>query len=466
VLFLGEFIHLYLYIIPINTYKNNNGDLYMSVTFSYYWSGGGLTGGRGLNVIGVAFDSNNNLYATSASAQFGYNGVYILPQGGNWNTNGVNGVTTIASYGNNTNPYCLTFDLSKNLYVGFVGVNALYKLSPPYSSSVTYSSYSAATFTIDNSGNLYVASTDNNIYRIKPDLTSSLFLSGKGGGIVFCQNGYLYATVYGGNSVYQIALDGTYSTFVTLPNGDTTYDAIVVDKSNNIYVSGISNGVYRITQQKTVTLISQFTGIQTLAFDSNGYLYGAVGWNGAVVSNTVVAVAPPSYPCFNKGSKILTDKGYKPIQDLRKGDLVKTFKSGYKPISLVGKKEIHHKANSERIKDQLYKLSKHRYPALWEDLILTGCHSILVDAFVSEKQKERTIQINGDAYLTEDKYRLPTCADEKATVYETPGKYTVYHVALENDSYYGNYGIYANGLLVESCSKRYLKELSNMNFVV
>ena len=28
-----------------------------------------------------------------------------------------------------------------------------------------------------------------------------------------------------------------------------------------------------------------------------------------------------------------------------------------------------------------------------------------------------------------------------------------------------NYGIYANGLLVETCSKRYLKELSNMNFI-
>ena len=37
--------------------------------------------------------------------------------------------------------------------------------------------------------------------------------------------------------------------------------------------------------------------------------------------------------------------------------------------------------------------------------------------------------------------------------------------ALENDNYYMNYGIYANGLLVETCSKRYLKELSNMTLI-
>jgi len=39
---------------------------------------------------------------------------------------------------------------------------------------------------------------------------------------------------------------------------------------------------------------------------------------------------------------------------------------------------------------------------------------------------------------------------------------TIYHLALENENYFSNYGIYANGLLVESCSKRYLKELSGM----
>jgi hypothetical protein len=73
--------------------------------------------------------------------------------------------------------------------------------------------------------------------------------------------------------------------------------------------------------------------------------------------------------------------------------------------------------------------------------------------------------VNGNIYITDKKYRLPACIDHRATVYETAGTYTIYHLALENDNYYFNYGIYANGLLVETCSQRYLKEYSNMTLI-
>ena len=81
------------------------------------------------------------------------------------------------------------------------------------------------------------------------------------------------------------------------------------------------------------------------------------------------------------------------------------------------------------------------------------------------EQRLKTIEINGDTFVTDNKYRLPACADEKAEVYETVGYYNIYHLALENDDYYMNYGIYANGLLVESSSKRYITELSGMTLV-
>jgi hypothetical protein len=106
------------------------------------------------------------------------------------------------------------------------------------------------------------------------------------------------------------------------------------------------------------------------------------------------------------------------------------------------------------------------YPEIFQDLVLTGCHSILVDEWPSEEERERAIEANGgNVYLTDNYYRLPACADLRTKVYPTPGEYTIYHIALENDDYYTNYGIYANGLLVESCSKRYLKELSGMEFI-
>jgi len=95
-------------------------------------------------------------------------------------------------------------------------------------------------------------------------------------------------------------------------------------------------------------------------------------------------------------------------------------------------------------------------------LVITGAHSILVDNFTTQEQLEKVIEVLGDIYVTDRKYRLPACLDKRTTVYKTPGTYTIYHLALEHDDYYMNYGIYANGLLVETCSKRYLKELSGM----
>jgi hypothetical protein len=200
-------------------------------------------------------------------------------------------------------------------------------------------------------------------------------------------------------------------------------------------------------------LISTNTGvIPVLLYDNT---------TSTLLTTFSINVSAP-YPCFKEGSKILTDNGYKPIEMLRKGDLVKTLKHGYKPIDMIGKRDIYNPAQKERIKDQLYKCSQEQYPELTEDLIITGCHSILVDRFTSQKQREKVIEINGDTYVTDNKYRLPACADERASVYEKKGSFTIYHIALENSDYYSNYGVYANGLLVETCSKRYLKELANM----
>ena len=193
--------------------------------------------------------------------------------------------------------------------------------------------------------------------------------------------------------------------------------------------------------------------------------YNLMSINSLSLTNIVVSSVSFNNPCFKEDTTILTNEGYKPIQDLKKGDLVKTLLHGYKPIYLIGKRDMYHAATNDRNKDQLYKCSQNQYPELFEDLVITGAHSLLVDNFTNEEQRERTNELLGDIYVTDRKYRLPACVDERTTVYKTPGTYTIYHLALENDDYYMNYGIYANGLLVETCSKRYLKELSNMTLI-
>jgi hypothetical protein len=190
---------------------------------------------------------------------------------------------------------------------------------------------------------------------------------------------------------------------------------------------------------------------------------GGIGGVGILVLVINLIVIP--VPCFRFDTKILTKYGYRPVQDLRKGDLIKTLKHDFKPIEIIGKKEIQHHAYEDRIINQLYKCSKYQYPELTEDLILTGCHSILIENFSSEKEKENTILVNGDTYITDDKYRLPAVADYRASIYDIKGSHTIYHFALEHDNDYMNYGIYANGLLVESSNKRYMTELSEMDLI-
>lgn len=227
--------------------------------------------------------------------------------------------------------------------------------------------------------------------------------------------------------------------------------------STNISGSNVSILNTNILGNVTIDVGGDNTLFTSLVISYNG----DGSYNGSESTFVSNNPAPSNVVCFKEGSKILTDKGYKPIEDLRKGDLVQTFVHGYKAIDMIGKRDMVHIGSDQRIKDQLYVCTPANYPELLEDLVITGCHSILVDDF-KEGEEQRTREINGDTYITDNMWRLPACADLRAAVYDKKGVHTIYHIALENDDYYMNYGVYASGLLVETCSKRYLKELSQM----
>ena len=176
-----------------------------------------------------------------------------------------------------------------------------------------------------------------------------------------------------------------------------------------------------------------------------------------------------AYPCFKEGTQILCQvEGkdvYKPIESLAKGTLVKTSRDGYKPIALVGKGTIENPDTNERIENRLYKCSPENYPELKEDLFITGCHSILVDS-LTETQRQETIKHLSKVFVTDKKYRLMACLDERAEPFASEGTHTIYHLALEHEDGNMNYGVYANGgLLVETCCINSLKTKSNMTLV-
>jgi hypothetical protein len=177
----------------------------------------------------------------------------------------------------------------------------------------------------------------------------------------------------------------------------------------------------------------------------------------------------PAAPCFLEGSTILCQvddvEKYVPVEQLKKGTLVKTSLDGYKAVVLLGKSTIQNLGNDERIENRLYKCSPSKYPQLKDDLYITGCHSIL-EFHITDKQKEDTINHLGRLFVTDKKYRLIACVDDRAEPWNSAGTYTIWHFALENCNKKMNYGVYANGgLLVETCSICFLKTMSNMEHI-
>ena len=244
-------------------------------------------------------------------------------------------------------------------------------------------------------------------------------------------------------------------------NGCTSLRTLFIPKTVTSIGTNAFTGIPSNSNPTPLNAATLYTG--PFDFTNTVYTYFKATFTGSTQINYIEYPAP--MVCFLENSKILTKQGYRPIQDLRKGDLIKTIQNGYVPIDMIGYREIYNPICEERIQDKLYVCTNKEYSEIFEDLIITGCHSILIDKFKNDDEKEKTYIVLGANYVTDGKYRLPACVDERAKPYEKEGNHTIYHLALEHDDYYMNYGIYANGLVVETCSKRYLKELSNMTLI-
>jgi hypothetical protein len=331
------------------------------------------------------------------------------------------------------------FGSTNNFYYGPVGYNNLNNILP---------SNTPTALATDNTY-LYVGCSTGTIVRMTLSSVSggttdaAIWLSGLSGitGLtVSSGNAYLYVLSSSASTITQVRLsDGSILSTYTLTGGSY---------ANHLYNGIVSNGSY---------LYAAYYGT---GGDTNN---GSILRYGAGSSNV---------PCFGENTKILcynSEKSveeYVLIQDIRKGTLVKTLLNGYVPVHMIGKRTIQNYANNERIKNRLYKCSKQNYPEIIddEDLILTGCHSILVP-HLTDEQREKTIEELKQLYVTDKKYRLLTFLDPRAEIYQVDGDFPIYHFALENENYYMNYGVYANGLLVESCTKNYLERLSNMTII-
>ena len=242
--------------------------------------------------------------------------------------------------------------------------------------------------------------------------------------------------------------------------------------SSSIAYSNVSN----VDEMSSIILVGSvssgsiggYTQWRFSTYSTNNYGIVSNGYEINYTTGDVYYLYPAS-ACFLEGTKVLSlinnEEIYVEIENLQRGDLVKTSMNGYKKIELIGKNEINNPENNERIEDRLYKCTPQKYPELNNDLYITGCHSILVNT-LNENERKQTIEHLGKIYVTDRKYRLIACVDERAEPWNVGGTYNVWHLALENADIKMNYGIYVNGgLLVESCSICFLKTKSNMTLL-
>lgn len=171
------------------------------------------------------------------------------------------------------------------------------------------------------------------------------------------------------------------------------------------------------------------------------------------ISFTQVSGDDPTSPaCFIEGSKIYAHVNnkdtYVPIQTLKKGDLVKTHLHGYRKITMIGKNTLTN--DPTKWNHCIKRLPKNKLGA-FEDLILTGAHSILVDN-LSEKEKSGQLAIyNTTDRKVDGKYLLLAFASENFETIHDNNVYTFYHFVLEHDDdVNARYGVWANGVLTET----------------
>ena len=339
---------------------------------------------------------------------------------------------------------------------------------------------------IANDGNLYVLSTIGNIYQFS---TAGTFLSkfatqnATARYTSFTYNSYLNEFYYNYNGNYAnpntiLRMPLTTKTSATAYSSSNTWTVSYFPYNASVVFDPYSASVFILVESSTTGtfMVNQFTYVSLFSsVPTTNLIAGSntlqVNLGASAFSPQITVQFSILYPCFLQGTLILRMdpdrdvESYVPVESLKVGDLIKTSNSGYKAISILGRKTIHNDpASGKNNRLFIYRKKSNQSSGLFADLVLTGDHCALLYN-ISDSKLAEIESYMGQIYITEGFYRIPANLDERSEPHDSCGQHTIWHFALEHDDPFANYGVYANGLLVESSSMRYMKELSNMDLL-
>jgi hypothetical protein len=278
--------------------------------------------------------------------------------------------------------------------------------------------------------------------------------------------GYMYVTNANAGTISKIdMLNPSTVVVVDFVNGLTSPQGLV------IHNTGTTSYGYVVNNNNSIAQFDMSTGNLIKSTWAAGLTNGPVGLvsmgtyiylaNSSNASISKLYVAPDG-SCYNEGTKILClnkelEEQYIPIENLRKGDLVKTYKHGFKKINLIGKNLMLNDPTS--FGNCMYKMEKTLDNGLFEDLFITGWHSLLVDD-LGEHKLENDAKFAKETPKIEDKHLLLAGVSNDFTKVETTEEFTYYHFVLESDDVEQQFGVWANGILSESTSEKNFLEHS------
>lgn len=266
-----------------------------------------------------------------------------------------------------------SIDTNNNIYYGGNGnQDKLFKLDPSLNSTEIISNTFTNIFNLtnDNLNNIYLTqTTDNSIakYDSNGNLINTRF--------IYLPNKYPMRICCDNKNYFYV---GMQQSFINYYDVNTHCDLIGMFDSNGTFIKNVYTG----TNSNNYPCWLNYNEYSKSLFFSNivGYFYSV----------------DVSLPCFLKGTKILAVNNdieqYIKIEDLKPGDIVKTHLHGNKKIHMIGYSDIYNKPTNDdsRPKNILYKYTQEKYPELLEELVMTGCHSVLVDGFKEgERRKQK-----------------------------------------------------------------------------
>ena len=278
--------------------------------------------------------------------------------------------------------------------------------------------------------------TATNIPYLLVSFNSNFYNGAYNASVIYGTGNYTALTISTNAPSYQIiSADGIQNSGITISNSGSTLGQIssTYDKGTNTYTA-------------TLQIVSG-----TRLLTGPVYLYYGYNILSGYNSQTPFVLTVTSAPCFLKGTKILclinNKKKYVPIEKIKIGTPIKTYKNGFKKLILKGSCFV----GNDGFLNQIYVMKKKKNKNLTEDLYITGGHSILVNK-LGKNEARLTLKLRKQFEMIDDKYLLLASLSKKfkPVTYAKPKK--IYHLVLENSDPDGKYGIYTNGILSESLS--------------